>query len=151
MVVALVAGVALATGGCANRVEVLGVGFGPVCPTPAEPLSDLAVSEDEANVHLYVSNQSFQDRDVTVRVEVEGVAVVDQGFEVCGQHNWVPFPLLLEPGWHDLVTTTPGALVTRSRVDVPEAPGQRWVVVSHWTEDTPHLSVDVSAEPVGFG
>lgn len=146
----LAAGVVLAVGGCGERVEVFGVGVGPTCPTLARPLSGLATSEDDANVHLYVSNQSFEDPAVTMRVRLEDAVVVDQEFEVCGQHNWVSFPLRLEPGWHDLVATTPSGLVVESRVDVPEGPGERYVVLSHWTQDTPHLSVDVTAEPVGF-
>jgi len=145
-----VAGLLLAAAGCGSRVEVLGVGVGPECPTPPQPLSALASTEQEANVHLYVSNQSFVESTARMRVRLEDVVVVDQEFEVCGQHNWVAFHLRLAPGWHDLVATTPTGLRVDSRVDVPETPGQRWVVVSHWTEDERHLDVDVRAEPVGF-
>ena len=38
-------------------------------------------------VFLYVTNQSFEDPVVRVVVDVEGQTVVDQAFDVCGQHN----------------------------------------------------------------
>ncbi|WP_392542799.1 hypothetical protein [Oryzobacter telluris] len=143
----------LGVGGCGARVEVLGIRFGSECPVVARPMSTLAVTEEEATVHLWVSNQSFEEPDVELRVSVDGEVVAEQVFDVCGQHMWVPFPLALEPGWHDLVATTPGGLRVEGRVEVPEMVDPSavpWVVVSHWTQDSPHVSVDVGTGLIGF-
>ena len=116
----------------------------------AVPLSSRAVAEGEANVQVLVSNQSFANPDVEMRVVIDDDVVADQVFDVCGQHSQALFPLALAPGWHDLAVTTDSGLGHRARVDVPES-GPRWVLVSHWTEDEPHLSVDVVSEQPGFG
>lgn len=142
--------IALATGACGARVEVLGFRFGEECPVVARPLSSSAVAEEDANVHLFVTNQSFEDPVVRVAVTVDGGPVVDQDFHVCGQHEWVSFPLRLQPGWHDVVVTTPTGIRTESRLDVPGGPGERWVVVSHWNDPDPRVDVEVHTEQVGF-
>lgn len=148
--VAAAAAAALLSTGCGTGVEVLGVRIGAECPGVPKPLSTLAVAEDEANVHLYVTNQAFADPAVAMSVTIDGEVVLDQALDVCGQHNWVPFPLRLTPGWHDLSVTTDAGVTHTSRVDVPEGPGERWVVVSYWAEPDAHLDVLVRSEPVGF-
>lgn len=147
--VAVAAVVVLLTTGCGTGVEVLGVRIGAECPGVPEPVSSLAVTEDEANVHLYATNQSFEDPAVAMVVTIDAEVVLDQVLDVCGQHNWVPFPLRLTPGWHDLEVTTDAGVTHTSRVEVPEGPGERWVVVSYWAEPG-HLDVLVRSEPVGF-
>lgn len=147
---ALVALLVLAASGCGARVEFLGGRWGAECPVVADPLSALVVPEDQANVHLFVSNQSFEDPAVRMAVRIDGELVLDQDFDVCGQHDWVAFPLALAPGWHDLEVTTDSGVRQMSRVDVPDAPGGRWVVVSYWTEPDAYVDVDVRGEPVAF-
>ncbi len=44
-----------------------------------------------ADLVLYVSNQSFDDEKVGLRVAVDGVTVVDGEFHVEDQHNWFSF------------------------------------------------------------
>lgn len=140
----------LALGGCGVQGGFPGLRAGGECPGVAQPLSGLSASPESANVFLYVSNQSFEDSVVQMTVEVEGEVVVDQPFDVCGQHNWVAFPLALPTGWHDLTVRAPGDVTQRSRLDVPPSPGKRWVVVSYWTDVEPSVDVTVSSEPVGF-
>ena len=147
---ALVVAAALASGGCGARVEVLGFRAGQECPVVARPLSPAAVAEEDANVHLFVSNQAFEDPVVRVALSVDGVPTVDQDFDVCGQHDWVAFPLRLQPGWHDVVVTSPTGIRAEHRLEVPEPPGERWVVVSHWVDPTPRFDVEVRSEQVGF-
>jgi hypothetical protein len=79
------------------------------------------------------------------------VTVADRDFAVEGQHTWVPYFLVLEPGRHVIeVASDSGSSVTTD-VDLPEAPGKRWVVVSHWAEDgDSSIDVDVYDHPVGF-
>ena len=147
---AAVVGVVLVAAGCGARLEVLGLRAGDGCPVVPRPVSSLVVPEAEGTVLLYVSNQSFANPDVRMAVAVDGAVVADQVFDVCGQHGQALFPLALDPGWHDLTVTTDSGLAHRSRVDVPPS-GVRWVLVSHWTEDAPHLDVDVVSEQPGFG
>ena len=53
------------------------------------------VGPDDADLILYVSNQSFEDDNVSMKLAVDGVTVVDDQFPVKGQHNWIRFPLSL--------------------------------------------------------
>ena len=144
------AGLLLATAGCGTRVEVLGLRFGQECPVVPTSASTLVVAQSEANVVMFVSNQSFDNPDVRMAVALDGAVLADQVFDVCGQHSQAAFPLDLEPGWHDLEVATDSGLAYSGRVDVPPS-GPRWVLVSHWTEDTPRVAVDVVSEQPGFG
>jgi hypothetical protein len=148
--VTVVALLVLMTGGCGARVEVLGVRFGDECPVVPRPLSSRAVSQDRANVHLIVSNQSFEDPVVGLAVAIDGEVVVDQDLDVCGQHEFASFPLAIEPGWHDLAVTTDAGVTHESRIEVPEPPGGTWLYVSYWVEPDAHVEVEVSSEPMGF-
>lgn len=148
---ALLALLVLATSGCGARFEVLGVRVGDECPVVARPLSTLVVPEEQGSVLLYVTNQSFEDPVVAMTVAVDGAPVVDQELDVCGQHEWVSFPLAVAPGWHDLEVTTGSGASNSSKVEVPDPPGKRSVVVSYWVDPDPRVDVEVHGEPVGFG
>jgi len=50
------------------------------------------VGPDDADLLLYVSNQSFEDENVRLKLDVDGVTVVDGEFRVEGQHHWIRFP-----------------------------------------------------------
>ncbi|GAA4403503.1 hypothetical protein GCM10023153_33570 [Ornithinibacter aureus] len=108
------------------------------------------VGDADADLLLYVSNQSFEDGDVRLKLTVDGVTVVDGEFHVEGQHNWIRFPLGLLPGRHILTAESDtGATLTESF----EVPGNepRYAVVNYWAEDdAPELTWDFQREPVGF-
>ncbi|MGA8846208.1 MAG: hypothetical protein WB471_06295 [Nocardioides sp.] len=90
------------------------------------------VDEAEADLILYVSNQSFEDDEVRITVAVDGVTVVDDDFAVEGQHNWVQFPLAMPPGPHEVsAESDSGSTLTKSF----ETPGAepRYAVIDHWT------------------
>jgi len=122
-------------------------------PHPQVTASDSAVrlvDEDEADLVLYVSNQSFEDDNVRLKLAVDGVTVVDGEFRVEGQHNWIRFPLGLSPGSHSLTAESDtGATLTESfQVPGDEA---RYAVVDYWAEDdSPELTWLFQREPVGF-
>ena len=70
-------------------------------PHPQVTASDSEVrlvASDDADLVLYVSNQSFEDETVRLKLAVDGVTVVDGEFRVEGQRNWIRFPLSLSPG-----------------------------------------------------
>jgi hypothetical protein len=142
-----VLGAAVLLGGCADVT----LPWSPPEPQVATPLSSLATDADTAPVVLYVSNQSFDDESVRMTVVVDGEAALDQDLEVRGQHDFLPVPLDLAPGPHDLVVTTDSGARSDIRLEVPPAPERRWVTILYWTEDRTRVDVDVHTEPVAFG
>ncbi|MSY86082.1 MAG: hypothetical protein F2693_15385 [Actinobacteria bacterium] len=90
------------------------------------------VDESEANFILYVSNQSFDDEQVRLAVAVDGVTVVDDEFDVEGQHNWVQFPLQLAPGSHEITAQSDTEATLRESFETPRG-GTRYAVIDHWT------------------
>jgi hypothetical protein len=135
------------------------VGCGPgqgVDPTPHPDVTGAdaevkLVERDEADLVLHVSNQSFDDEEVRLRVAVDGVTVVDGDFHVEDQHNWVTFPLGLSPGDHEItVESDSGATLSESF----EVPGDqpRFAIVDHWGEgDSSDLTWSFHRKPVAFG
>ena len=108
------------------------------------------VGEDGADLVLYVSNQSFEDDNVRLKLAVDGVVVVDDDFRVEGQHNWISFPLGLSPGSHSLTAESDtGATLERSfSVPGDEA---RYAVVDYWaSDDPPELTWTFQSDPVAF-
>lgn len=110
------------------------------------------VPEEQADLHLWVSNQSFADDPVAVTVTIDGVTVVDQPFAVEGQHNWELFPVALEPGRHTLSATSDTGVSLERTFRVPEG-GPRYAVLDYWyyaDSEGRHFSWRDQAEPVAF-
>lgn len=91
------------------------------------------VGEAEADFILYVSNQSFDDKEVRLTVAVDGVTVVDDDFHVEGQHNWVQFPLALPPGAHEVTAESDTEATLRESFKTPKGE-TRYAVIDHWTK-----------------
>jgi hypothetical protein len=76
----------------------------------SSPAAVRVVEESQADLYLWVSNQSFKDDPVVLKVSIDGTEVIAQPFEVEGHHNWILFPLQVSPGRHMLsVTSETGA------------------------------------------
>lgn len=60
------------------------------------------VPEEEADYHLQISNQAFENEEVPIRVLIDGVTLIDDVFAVEGQHTWTDYHLALAPGEHQL-------------------------------------------------
>ncbi|MCX5067176.1 hypothetical protein OOJ91_15135 [Micromonospora lupini] len=121
-------------------------------PTGATPAAIRLVDEDVADLHLWVSNQSFEDDRVTVTVSIDGTRLVDQPFDVQGQHNWILFPVKLPPGSHEVTATSQTGAATHERFTVPEK-GRRYAVLGYWSDpgrNDRHLSWLVRSRPVAF-
>lgn len=129
--------------------------------TPASPATSTSPSSEggverlsgdaEGNLVLYVSNQSFDDERVRLTVAVNGQVVIDEDFDVEGQHNWVRFPLSVPAGVPlELVAESDsGATLQKSVTTV--AGNARAVVINHWTDgDRPTLEATLRREPVAF-
>lgn len=127
-----------------------------VDPTPHPEVSaaDAAVrlvGEAEADLILHVSNQSFDDDEVRLRVAVDGVTVVDGDFHVEGQHNWISFPLCLSSGGHEITAQSDSGATLRESLEVPEGK-TRYAVIEHWTEDeSADLTWRSQRQPMAFG
>ncbi|MFG1653571.1 hypothetical protein ACGFIE_26920 [Micromonospora sp. NPDC049275] len=110
------------------------------------------VDEDLADLHLLVSNQSFEDDRVTVTVSIDGTRLVDQPFDVIAQHNWILFPIKLAPGSHELTATSQTGAEMHQRFTMPEK-GRRYAAVDYWRDrgqDNRHLSWYFQSHPIVF-
>lgn len=92
------------------------------------------VDEGEADLLLYLSNQSFEDETVNLTVTIDDVTVVDGGFAVENQHNWVSFPLALSPGRHQITAQSDSGATLRTSFEIPRVQ-KRYAVIDHWTEE----------------
>lgn len=122
-------------------------------PIPQVTASDSPVrlvDEDEADLVLYVSNQSFEDDNVRLKLAVDGVVVVDDEFPVEGQHNWIGFPLGLSSGSHSLTAESDSGATLEESFDVP-GDEARYAVVNYWaSDDSPELTWEFQRDPVAF-
>ena len=110
------------------------------------------VAEDDADLHLWVSNQSFVDDPVTITVAIDGVTVVDQEFDVEGQHNWQLFPVALGPGPHTIRVGSDTGTTLERAFRTPRD-GRRHAVVDYWNyedEHGRHFSWQIQRQPVAF-
>jgi hypothetical protein len=92
------------------------------------------VDEEQADLVLHVSNQSFDDEEVRLTIAIDGVTVVEDDFHVEDQHNWITFPLALSPGVHEITGTSDSGATLDESFRVPDGT-TRYAVVDHWTED----------------
>ena len=102
---------------------------------------------------LYVSNQSFEDASVGIEITIDGDVVVDEVFDVEGQHNWKTFTPDIAPGEHLLRAESNTGVVHEASFVL--ADGQPlWAVLDYWwyPDDTPRqFGFATYNEPVGFG
>ena len=111
------------------------------------------VEEKQANLVLYVSNQSFDDEEVRLTVEVDGITVVDGDFHVGDQHNWMKFPLEMAPGTHNVTAEADSGAGFSEAFQVPDGE-VRFAVIDYWAKDDHdprEFSWFIQRGPVGFG
>lgn len=122
-------------------------------PHPEVTAADAAVGhvgEAEADLILYVSNQSFDNEEVRLTVTIDGVTVVDSDFHVEGQHNWVSFPLALSSGRHEVTAESDSGARLRESFDVRRGK-TRYAVIEHWTQDgAADLTWQFQRQAIGF-
>ncbi len=122
-------------------------------PHPEVRAPDAAVrlvEEEQADLVLYVSNQSFDDEKVGLTVAVDGVTVVDGEFHVEDQHNWISFPLSMSPGVHEVTAEADSGATLSESFQIP-GDKPRYAVIDHWTEDdSADLSWLFERQPVSF-
>lgn len=111
------------------------------------------VEEKQANLVLYVSNQSSDDEEVRLTVKVDGIAVVDGDFHVGDQHNWIKFPLEMSPGTHNVTAEAESGAAFSETFQVLDNEA-RFAVINYWAKDDHDprdFSWFIQQEPVAFG
>lgn len=101
---------------------------------------------------LYVSNQSFEEPTVRITIQIDDQVVVDEGFDVEGQHNWITFTPDVTPGDHTLQAVSDTGAEFSVDFTIPENE-PRWAVVDYWyyPEEGPRsFTFDISDQPIGF-
>jgi len=121
---------------------------------PEAPAKKSQPSDPLANFTLHVSNQSFAITPVDIKVQIDGNVVVDQLFDVGGQHNWKTYKLRLSPGQHIIVVTSKeGAASLTKTFQIKD---KHWGVLDYWhypdftPPTTKHFSFDIHDGPVYF-
>ena len=109
------------------------------------------VDEADADLVLFVSNQSFDDEKVRLTVAVDGATVVDGDFDVADQHNFVSFPLGMSPGVHEITAKADSGATLRDSFRVP-GDKPRYALIDHWGEDDEaELEWSFQRQPMAFG
>ena len=87
--------------------------------TPHDSPVRHTTDEAEADLLLWISNQSFEDAEVGLTVRVDDVPIADGRFEVQDESSWVELPLLLEPGEHEITASATTGIRTAETFEIP--------------------------------
>jgi hypothetical protein len=124
-----------------------------------EIVADAAGTSD---LTLWVSNQSYTDKNVDVTVALDGLVIIDRRFNVGDQHNFIEHRIQLDEGTHrlDASTVIDGENIELSEEFSIEAGQQRYAGLTYWhyvptgpndpSSDPPGLSFVIQDEPIGF-
>ncbi|SCE94708.1 hypothetical protein [Micromonospora chokoriensis] len=141
----------LATAGCTE---------GDAPPPPPSPAVSLSpdvpavrlVETDQADLHLWVSNQSFTDDLVALTVSIDGTTIVDRLFAVEHQHNWVLFPVRVAPGEHVVRIVAGTGIEKQASFTMPET-GRQYAAIDYGNamdERQRHVNWFIRSTPIGF-
>ena len=110
------------------------------------------VDLEQADLHLWVANQSPLDDPVLLTVEIDGTEIVSQPFEVRSQHHRLLFPLRIAPGGHRLRVTSDTGVTLRHEFTMPGTERQ-FAVIEYWNyadEDGRRITWQLSSRPTGL-
>jgi hypothetical protein len=85
--------------------------------------------EPTVTIHLYASNQSFDDPLTSFFVRIDDKRVILGGFAVESQHNWYEFEIEVPLGAHHLDAYGDGGAVFMRDIDIS---AERWLVIDYW-------------------
>lgn len=95
--------------------------------------------------------QSYLDDPVVITVEIDGVQVISEAFEVRNQHHFVRFPLRLGLGPHVVHVTTDTGIMIDEGFSLQEGP-RSYASVSYYNyadEDGKLIDWHIRFEPMG--
>ena len=87
-----------------------------------------------SDLTLWVSNQSYTDKNVDVTVALDGVVIIDRSFHVGDQHNYIEHRIQLGEGTHilDASTVIDGQNIELSEEFSIEPGQQRYAGLNYW-------------------
>ena len=117
----------------------------PVEAAPTEP------GPDTIAFHLDVSNQSFDEPEVRLRIWLDGTPIIDDVFPVKDQHHVVRHDLHLESGSHNVRVAESGTDFELNETFTLE--DESWANVSYWgsSGNGPRLAWHFSRERLEYG
>ncbi len=126
------------------------------------PVEITAAPAGTSDLTLWVSNQSYVDKNVSLTVTLDGAVVIDRKFHVGDQHNHIEHRIQLDDGTHTISAKT---VIDDQNVELSqefsiEPDQQRYAFLGYWhyvptregdtSFDPPHLTFDIQDEPIGF-
>jgi hypothetical protein len=108
--------------------------------------------ERDADLHLWVSNQSFIDDPVVLAVSIDGVELIKQPFDVEGQHNWILLPVQAPPGRHTMRALSSTGAEIQTTFTLPQH-GRRYAVIDYWNypdDGGRHITWRFQKAPLAF-
>ncbi len=122
----------LALAGCTAPVsEFSGCPQGSSASSAGSPSGIRIVTERQADMHLFISNQSTDDPTVELTLSIDGTVLASGAFDVEGQHNWCEFPAKVSPGRHVVTVVADRGVELREHFAVPKK-GRRYAVIHYW-------------------
>jgi hypothetical protein len=130
----------------------------PLAQPPATATGSIEIEQDPAgNFVLYVSNQSFAEPAVDIRVSIDGKTAVNHRFRVGTQHNWIEFVFALPEGKHTIKAVS---LKGEAKFETEFTTGKKnWAVLNYWYSPggqgghkplQKQFGFELSDKPVGF-
>ena len=116
------------------------------------PSAIRGVEQGQADLELWVSNQSFEDDPVTLTVSIDDTQVVASPFTVEGQHNWILFPIKIPPGPHVLDVVSATGVSMQKHFTLPGT-GRRYAVIDYWNypqDGGRQITWLIQSTPIGF-
>ena len=102
------------------------------------------------NFTLYISNQSVDNRSVSIKVRIDDKLEIDRYFDVGNQHQVYPFYFELDQGKHLLLVDAKDASY-REEFTIDD---ELWMAVAYWYDNDDHeapmIIVNVNDGPIGF-
>lgn len=150
---AMIAVVALVLSACSLSGTSTDVVDADTSVTPLEPVEAAPTEPGPSTIpfHLDVSNQSFDEPEVRLRIFLDDSPIIDDNFPVRDQHHVVRHDLHLEPGNHQVRIVEPGTGFTLD--ETFSLNSEAWANVSYWgtSGNGPRLDWLFSREELVYG
>lgn len=89
------------------------------------------VEPEQADLHLWISNQSFLDDPVVLTVEVDGVELTSRPLVMRNQHRLL-LPLQVPSGSHSISVVSDTGAQLRQEFTLSWWRGRRFAVIDYW-------------------
>lgn len=106
------------------------------------------VDEEDSNLTLVISNQSFYKRIVQIKVDIDDKTAVNKAFDVKEQHNWLFFNYKLSKGKHIIEAIAEDGAAIREVFEIKNDE-KKWILIDYWNQDgkKTKLSYSIDTKP----